>query len=188
MCLLLKNSMINYNKINSALAVAALSLIVLALSACGGGSDTTVASAPTPAPVAAAPVVTPPAVTPPTTGTNPVGSTPGVCTKSNAKVGRSAVLVTKAHGVTGTATVIDDCTIEIKNFNYDGGGLPDVFVYGGKGGNYKAGFAIGPNLFGTRRTNETIQVSLQAGALDALDGISIWCVGAGVSFGDGLFN
>jgi hypothetical protein len=178
----------NYNKINSALAVAALSLIVLALSACGGGSDATVAVAPTPAPVAAAPVVTPPAVAP-TTGTNPVGSTPpAACTKSNAKVGRSAVLGTKGHGVTGTATVIDDCTIELKNFNYDGGGLPDVFVYGGKGGNYKAGFAIGSNLFGTRRTNETIQVTLKAGELDALDGISIWCVGAGVNFGDGLFN
>jgi Electron transfer DM13 len=157
----------NYNKINSALAVTALSLIVLALSACGGGSDATVATAPTPASVAAA---------------------PAACAKSNAKVGRSAVLVTKSHGVTGTATVIDDCTIEIKNFSYDGGGLPDVFVYGGKGGDYKTGFAIGPNLFGTRRTNETIQVPVQAGALDALDGISIWCVGAGVSFGDGLFN
>jgi Electron transfer DM13 len=179
----------NYNKINGALAVAALSLIMLALSACGGDSDPTVVAAQTPAPVAAAPLVAPPAITPPTTSTNPVGSTPpAACTKSNAKVGRSAVLVTKGHGVTGTATVIDDCTIEIKNFSYDGGGLPDVFVYGGKGGDYKAGFPIGPNLFGTRRTNETIQVTLKVGELDALDGISIWCVGAGVSFGDGLFN
>jgi hypothetical protein len=186
--------MINYNRVNSALAVAALSLIVLALSACGGGSDATVAAAPTPVPVAAAPVVASPAVTspgasPPTAGGNPVGAIPpaAACTKSNAKVGRSAVLVTEAHGVTGTATVIDDCTIEIKNFSYDGGGLPDVFVYGGKGGNYSSGFAVGPNLFGTRRTNETIQVTLPTGALDALDGISIWCVRAGVSFGDGLF-
>jgi hypothetical protein len=110
------------------------------------------------------------------------------CSKSNSKVGKTAVLSTKAHLVSGVATVIDDCTIEIKNFNYDGGGLPDVFVYGAKGGNYASGFAIGPNLFGTRRTNETIRVTLKTGELDNLDGISIWCVRANANFGDGLFN
>jgi hypothetical protein len=110
------------------------------------------------------------------------------CTKTSAKVGQTAVLSTRSHLVSGTATVLDDCTIEIKNFNYDGLGLPDVFVYGGKGGNYAAGFPIGNNLFGTRRTNETIRVTLKTGDLDKLDGISIWCIGAGVSFGDGLFK
>jgi Electron transfer DM13 len=114
-------------------------------------------------------------------------NTAQVCTKSNAKVGKSATLSTKAHGVSGIATVIDDCTIEIKNFNYDGGGLPDVFVYGGKANNYAAGFPIGANLFGTRRTNETIRITLKTGDLDGLDGISIWCVRAGANFGDGLF-
>jgi Electron transfer DM13 len=110
-----------------------------------------------------------------------------VCTKSNAKVGKTATLSTKAHGVSGIATVIDDCTIEIKNFNYDGGGLPDVFVYGAKASNYASGFPIGTNLFGTRRTNETLRITLKTGDLDGLDGISIWCVRAGANFGDGLF-
>ena len=34
----------------------------------------------------------------------------------------------------------------------------------------------------------TVLVSLQAGDIDKLDGISIWCEGARVSFGDGVFN
>jgi Electron transfer DM13 len=118
---------------------------------------------------------------------NPQAVSVQTCSKNNVKVGKTAVLSTKSHLVSGIATVIDDCTIEIKNFNYDGGGLPDVFVYGGKAGNYAAGFAIGPNLFGTRRTNETIRVTLKTGDLDNLDGISIWCVRANVNFGDGLF-
>jgi Electron transfer DM13 len=109
------------------------------------------------------------------------------CAKTSAKIGQVATLQTRAHGVTGTAKVIDNCTIEMSNFNYDGGGLPDVFAYGGKAGNYAAGFAIGKNLFGTKVTNGSITLTLKDGDLDNLDGLSVWCVRAGVSFGDGLF-
>ena len=109
------------------------------------------------------------------------------CGKTSVKIGQIATLQTRAHGVTGTAKVIDNCTIEVSNFNYDGGGLPDVFAYGGKAGNYAAGFAIGKNLFGTKATNGAVTLTLKDGDLDNLDGLSIWCVRAGVSFGDGLF-
>jgi hypothetical protein len=138
--------------------------MVLFLAGCGGGGDSTIG------------------------GNGSLSTALQTCAKTNAKVGQTAVLSTRSHLVSGTATVLDDCTIEIKNFTYDGLGLPDVFVYGGKAGNYAAGFPIGNNLFGTRRTNETIRVTLKTGDLDKLDGISIWCIGAGVSFGDGLFK
>ena len=118
------------------------------LAGCGGGSDAT-------------PVVT---------------STPNVTAcggKTSVKVGKTLNLNTRGHGVSGTATVIDDCTIQLSNFNYDGGGLPDVYVWGAKGGNYSSGFRMGSNLFGTPRSNATVQVSLQAGDIDKLDGISI---------------
>ncbi len=119
----------------------------------------------------------------------PTGSDAGVpsCGKTSSKIGQIATLQTRAHGVTGTAKVIDNCTIELTNFNYDGGGLPDVFAYGGKAGNYAAGFAIGKNLFGTKVNNATMTLTLKEGDLSNLDGLSIWCVRAGVSFGDGLF-
>ncbi len=111
-----------------------------------------------------------------------------VCGRSdNVKVGQVANLSTLAHRVSGRAMVVDNCTIEITSFNYDGQGLPDVFVYGALAANYAAGFAIGSNLFGTPRANTTVRVTLKAGELNQLDGISIWCVRAGVSFGDGRF-
>lgn len=141
------------------------SVLVLAgaLAGCGGGGDAT-----------------------PIDATNPVLRACGG--KTSAKVGKTLTFTTRAHGLSGTATVVDDCTIQLSNFNYDGGGLPDVYVWGAKGGNYSGGFRIGSNLFGTPRSNATVQVSLQAGDIDKLDGISIWCEGARVSFGDGLFN
>jgi hypothetical protein len=139
-------------------------VLAAALAGCGGGGD-----APT--------VATP---------TTPSAKTCGG--KTSAKVGKTLNLSTLDHGVSGRATVIDDCTIELTNFNYDGGGLPDVYVWGGKGGDYRSGFRTGSNLFGTPRSNATVQVSLQAGDIDKLDGISIWCEGARVSFGDGQFN
>lgn len=149
---------------NPWLTGASALVLVSALAACGGGGGEAT-------PVAAA-----------TPNVQACGG------KTSAKVGKTLNLSTRGHGVSGTATVIDDCTIQLSNFNYDGGGLPDVYVWGAKGGNYSGGFRIGSNLFGTPRSNATVQVSLQAGDIDKLDGISIWCEGARASFGDGLFN
>ena len=148
---------------NPWLTGASALVLASALAACGGGGEAT--------PVAAA-----------TPNVQACGG------KTSAKVGKTLNLSTRSHGVSGTATVIDDCTIQLSNFNYDGGGLPDVYVWGAKGGNYSGGFRMGSNLFGTPRSHATVQVSLQAGDIDKLDGISIWCEGARASFGDGLFN
>ena len=105
-------------------------------------------------------------------------------------VGFTVDLSSRAHSVSGTARVVDDCTIEISNFSYDGGGLADVFVYGGVGGNYFSnGFAIGDNLFGRSFNNQTLTISLaDESVLDRFNGISIWCVRASISFGDGIFH
>jgi Electron transfer DM13 len=146
------------------LAPLAAVTTALTLSACGGGSD-----APT------------------TTAQNTAVTNGAACTKLSPKVGQIATLSTKAHGVSGKARIVDDCTIEITNFNYDGGGLPDVFVYGAKAKNYAAGFAIGTNLFGKSQTNATLVLTLKDKEIDNLDGISIWCVRAGANFGDGTF-
>jgi hypothetical protein len=140
---------------------------VLALSACGGGSDAPAASN-TPAPPA------PPA----TASCSPT---------ANAKVGKIASLSTRSHLVSGQVKIIDSCTIEITNFNYDGLGLSKVFVYGGLAGNYRAGFPIGPNLKGTVYTGQTLRVTLNAGDIDKFDGISIWCADANANFGDATF-
>jgi hypothetical protein len=141
-----------------------------ALTACGGGdSDPPAAPPVTAAPPAPAPVTS-------------------ACTPStNAKVGRTGTFTTRSHLVSGQARLVDSCTIEITNFNYDGLGLATVVVYGGLAGDYRNGFPIGDNLRGRVFTGQTLRVTMKAGDIDKLDGISIWCTDANANFGDLTF-
>lgn len=112
------------------------------------------------------------------------------CQSSHPRVGQVATLSTFAHSVSGTAEIVDDCTIRIRDFTYDGGGI-DVRVYAGVAGRYDppVGFAISPNIKGLGFNGETLTVQLPEGTtLDDLDGISVWCTDVQVSFGDGLFQ
>lgn len=154
----------------TALASLFSATAALALSACGGGDSDT-------APVTASTAATP----------APVSGAPSCAPLANPKVGRTAALTTRSHLVSGQVKIVDSCTIEIANFNYDGGGLSKVFVYGGLGGNYRAGFAIGDNLKGRVFTGQRLVVTLSAGDIDKLDGISIWCADANANFGDASF-
>ncbi len=118
----------------------------------------------------------------------PVEPPPG-CSSDHAKVGWTTTLSTKFHGVKGNATVVDDCTIVIDSFFFDGGGI-DVQVYAALNGQYNGGFSISGQLynFPIGYANDTIELTIPEGhSLDDIDGIAVWCVAVGVSFGDGLF-
>ncbi|WP_274620315.1 DM13 domain-containing protein [Colwellia maritima] len=56
------------------------------------------------------------------------GEAMGNCAKTHRNVGWSGNFNTLAHNVSGKATLIDDCTIRISEFYYDGGG-PEVYIY-----------------------------------------------------------
>lgn len=152
----------------------------MALIACGGGGSgtepNTVNASPAPAPE-------PLPATPPAPAAVPSACSP----TDNLKVGKTATLTTRSHLVSGQAKIVDSCTIEITNFNYDGLGLSKVEVYGGLAGNYRNGFPIGPNLRGTVFTGQTLRVTMKPGDIDKLDGISIWCSDANANFGDASF-
>lgn len=113
------------------------------------------------------------------------------CEATHPKIGQIASLSTFAHQVSGTAMIVDDCTIRIDDFIFDGGGI-DVRFYGGLGGNYTAGFSMSEEDL--RRPEgydgtEAVYAQLPEGrTLDDLDGISVWCVPVAASFGDGLFE
>ncbi len=112
------------------------------------------------------------------------------CGETSPKIGWTATLSKKFHGVMGTATIIDDCTIAVDSFYFDGGGI-DVQVYAAKGGNYNSGFSVSGQLynFPIGYTDDMLELSVPDGkSLDDIDGISVWCVAVGVSFGDGLFS
>lgn len=106
------------------------------------------------------------------------------------KVGQMAIFNTHHHQVAGQATIIDNCTIEVTSFSYDGEG-PTVYFYGGLEGDYSdngAGFILSMAINGRIYDNETYTITLtSASMLDEMDGISVWCSDFQVSFGDGLF-
>lgn len=111
------------------------------------------------------------------------------CSSEHRFVGRSAELSSKAHGVSGTLTVLDDCTIEVANFNYDGGG-PSVFFYAAVDrdfSNYSA--ILGPQLNGQEWINETLQLVIPDGiSLDNFNSLSVWCSDFDANFGDVFFG
>jgi mono/diheme cytochrome c family protein len=114
---------------------------------------------------------------------------PGECASTHPTVGHVAELRTIFHGVQGTATIVNDCTIRIDDFFFDGNGI-DVRIYAGLGGDYDGGFAITDDLFNfpTGYSGATVYAVLPEGrSLDNLDGISVWCVDAKVDFGSGTF-
>jgi mono/diheme cytochrome c family protein len=118
-------------------------------------------------------------------------SVPGAqsgCSKSHPAVGRSLVFETHAHAVSGSATIIDDCTIQFDAFGFDGGGI-DVHIYGGSGGSYDGGVDLSVNLVGKSFDGAAASLRLPNGiTLDDFDGLSVWCVPVGFSFGDGVFQ
>ncbi len=160
-------------------------LLALVLLAACSDSDTTSS---TTADTTEAPATT--EAPPVTTGESPTtttGALPG-CPVTHPRVGWRAELATFQHKVSGTAEILDDCTIQVTEFNYDGTGL-DVRFYGGIGGNFAAGFALSDDLLRAGGyTDETMTLTLPDGVtLSDLDGLSVWCVDVGVDFGSGTF-
>jgi mono/diheme cytochrome c family protein len=129
--------------------------------------------------------------TPPQMEEDVVMSGDSTCSGTDhAKVGQTMIFSNLAHGISGSAKIVDNCTIEISGFDYDGQG-PSVFFYGGLNNDYRgtgAGFSIGNQLNGRSYNNATITLSLSSTSiLDNMDGLSVWCSDFDVSFGDGQF-
>ncbi len=111
------------------------------------------------------------------------------CDSSHPRVGQTATLIEHYHDVGGTVTIVDDCTLSFSNFTFDATGV-NVQFYGGQDGNYVAGRSLSGDL---KRSvpydGANFELTLPEDVtLDDLDGISVWCVPVGVSFGDGSFE
>lgn len=118
------------------------------------------------------------------------GTSASGCTSLHEKIGFTGSFQTIAHNVSGQARIIDDCTIEITNFDYDGGG-PLVYFYGALDEQYSgsAAFAIGDTIHGQVFNNAQITLQLPQGkTLDDLDGLSVWCASFNANFGNAEFT
>ncbi len=118
------------------------------------------------------------------------GAPPSLCGKTSLRVGWKADLgINRGEGqVSGFVTMIDDCTLQLTDFSYDGNGI-EVRVFGSKSSTFRPGFAIGPDLVGRVFTKATLTVTLPPGKrLEDLDWVAIWCIKAGANFGSGQFR
>jgi electron transfer DM13 len=106
------------------------------------------------------------------------------------RTGWETILTQTGHGVSGTATILNERTIRLTRFSYDGL-APDMYVYLStnltSAAFLESGLTISPRL--TRAyTNETYDVQLPLGqTLDGWSAISIWCRAVRASFGWGTF-
>jgi hypothetical protein len=106
------------------------------------------------------------------------------------RAGWQAVLCPMAHDVSGTVTIIDEDTVKVEAFTYDGGGMSVYFVLGAQDTDeaYSVGLAIGDDIFGTVYNGESFDIDLPQGTtLDGYNAISVRCVEAGMSFASGPF-
>ena len=114
----------------------------------------------------------------------------GNCDETHEKVGWTAELETKQHNVGGTARIVDDCTVVIENFTYDGRGI-NVRLYGAAThGEYTEGYPMTEDLVrDSAYTGERLVATLPDDkTLDDLGGVSVWCVDVGVDFGSAEFT
>lgn len=112
------------------------------------------------------------------------------CDKTHSRVGYFGSFSTIAHNVSGRAEIIDDCTIRITEFSYDGGG-PVVYFYAGNDHDYSSdeAFLMGPKLNGTVFENDEIIIRLPNNkTLDDFNSLSVWCVEFTASFGELIFT
>ena len=108
------------------------------------------------------------------------------------KIGWTAELSTLSHEVSGSVTIVDEDTVRVDDFTYDGGGIVVKFYLGSSDTQpaFINGLPIGDDLFGTSYdgTQEAFTVDLPQGeTLEGFNAISVWCVAAGANFGSGTF-
>ena len=108
------------------------------------------------------------------------------------QVGWIAQLSREFHDVSGLITVLDEDTLLVQDFTYDGGG-PTVYFYLGSedtAAAYNSGLEIGSLLTGTvyDGTQEDFEIDLPSGqTLEGWNAISVWCSDFSVNFGSGTF-
>ncbi|MBP7937022.1 MAG: DM13 domain-containing protein [Phycisphaerae bacterium] len=112
------------------------------------------------------------------------------CGSDDPRVGYIAELKNRfIHGVSGTARIVDNCTIVIEDFTFDGLGVPPAVV-GIKDNDFAHPVVLLDNIFRLGGYhNETLTVPLPEGVtLDDVPRISISCVAGTKLFGNGNFG
>lgn len=103
-------------------------------------------------------------------------------------IGWEAEFVTRAHDVAGTAVIVDEDTIELRDFTFDGGGVDARLFLVTDGAPFSNEFPLTDNLVGTPYDGDTVELEIPEGAsFEDWNLITLWCVPFGADFGSGVF-
>jgi len=119
-------------------------------------------------------------------------ATPACAELTSPQVGWQAVLSDIEENVSGTVSILDENTIQVDDFTYNGGGISVYFYLGTSETNsaFSSGLKIGDQLVGTfyDGTQDPLVIDLPgANTLEGYNAISVWCEVAHVNFGSGTF-
>jgi len=103
-------------------------------------------------------------------------------------VGWTAELENFSHGVGGTAVILDERTIELRDFTFDGGGVDARLFLVVDGADFNEDIELSDNLVGTAFTGETFTVTIPDGvSFEDWNLITLWCIPFSTAFGAGVF-
>lgn len=118
----------------------------------------------------------------------PVGDGDGLIDPEEApQVGWVAELEGFHHDVAGTATIVDENTIEIEGFTYDGRGLDARLFLIAEGAMFNEEVPLSEDLVGTPFDDELLVLDVPDGAFEDTNLLTLWCVPAAEDFGHGVF-
>jgi hypothetical protein len=120
---------------------------------------------------------------------SPVGTGDGSVDESEVPgVGWTAVLQTHFHDTAGTAEIVDESTILLRDFVFDGEGIDARLFLLPDGAQFNDNYELTDNLVGDGFAGETLTLPIPDQAeMENWNLITLWCVPAGASFGDGVF-
>jgi hypothetical protein len=105
------------------------------------------------------------------------------------QIGWQAVLIGEHHDVAGTAVIVDEGTIELRGFVYDGGGVNARLFLLADGEAFHDTWELTDNLVGEPFDGELLTVDIPADApFEEWNLITVWCVPFAASFGAGVFG
>lgn len=121
--------------------------------------------------------------------TTPVGEGDGVMSSDEIpEVGWIAEFTTHFHDTAGTAEILDESTIEIRDFVFDGQGINAKLFLANDGAAFTEDYPLSDNLVGTPSDGDTLTLTIPDQAeFENWNLITLWCIPAGASFGDGVF-
>lgn len=120
----------------------------------------------------------------------PIGGGDGVVTDDEApEPGWRGTFEGLAHDVGGSAELVDEATLVLRDFTYDGGGVDTRLFLVVDGAAFSPELPLTDNLVGTPYSGEEVELALPAAATRGTwDTVVVWCLPFAAEFGHAVLS